>query len=327
MNLLNSISKRLVVPVLVAAMSISLAACGSEKKEVKVEDAVSVENGNISSESKVIAVGDETVTYSEYQTYYWLAKRDYENTYTDKLWGCQVDGDTIGQHAVEDIVRMIIQVKVLGKMAKEKGITIAVDEKQDIDYKADQYLDTLKDDEKVKNNITAEATRKIFEESEVARKMYDVITAAAVSNDSVANLHGAEVLLLKYSADDKNREEMRAQANAAASELKNYQGNFYSFVLDKTGKQPTEEIVGNMDERKNLSGAVLGLGTSKVSNVIEEKDGFYIAYIVKSGAKSVDKKYQEQYIRQQQVKAFQDEYAAQSKRYGVKVSKSLLSKK
>ena len=106
---------------LVLVLSLALSGCGKEeaKKEITKEQAASVDNGKLKGDSKVIAVGKTTVTYNEYQTYSYMLQNGYTTLLDGNVWNYSVSaGRTIGMDSIEDTIRMIIQIKVIGKWRK-----------------------------------------------------------------------------------------------------------------------------------------------------------------------------------------------------------------
>lgn len=324
----NSMWKRFLCGVLVAAVTLGMVACSGGKEEPeapKAEKAASVSNGTLKGDSAVIAVGSTAVLYDEYRVYSWFLKNQYEGMLSADVWNYNLDGTTVGQMAIEDILRLMIQIKVMNKAAALQQVSLGVDEKEDIDYKADQYLATIPAEVQQANGITAEIMHRIFEENEVARKMYDVVTGGVQANVDEASMQAAKVLMLCLPADDSNREQVKSQADAMAAELGQYKGNFTTFVKDKTGKAPEEVIIGKMDDRTNLINTALTMERYTTSGVIEEKDGYYIIYCLKSNTKGLNKVYREQYIAEQQNHTFQAAYENWAEKYEVRVSKSLLA--
>lgn len=325
----NRMIKKVISGILMVGLIVSLAACSEQEDAVKeitdVEKAASVSNGELKGDSTVIGVGKTKVLYDEYRIYNWFLKKQYEDVMSGDVWKYNLGDVTVGQSAIEDILRLIIQIKVMNKEAAAQGIGLGVDEKEGVDYKADQYFATVPAEEQQANGITAEGMHQIFEENEIARKMYDVVTGNVEANINEAAMQAAKVLMIYYPADDSNRVEVKAQIDALAAEQKNYKGNFYSFAREKTGKDPEEVIIGGMDTRTTLVSTALAMERYTVSGVVGEQDGYYLMYCLKKNTKGLNKVYREQYIAEQQNVAFQAAYENWAEKYEVKVSKSLLA--
>lgn len=324
--------KKWICGVAILVMSVNLMACSDQKaqenlpEEVKIEAAATVSNGELKADSTVVGVGSTKVVYDEYRMYSWFLKNQYEDVMSADVWNYNLGDVTVGQNATEDILRLIIQIKVMNKAAAEQGISLGVDEKEDIDHKADQYLATIPEEVQQANGITAERMHQIFEENEVARKMYDVVTGGVEANVDEASMQAAKVLLAYFPATDANREEIKTKAETVAAEMAAYKGNFYSGIREKTGTAPEETIIGKMDSRTNLANTALAMQKYSTSGVVEEKDGFYLMYCLKVNTKGLNRVYREQYVAEQQNMAFQAAYENWAEKYEVKVSKSLLTK-
>lgn len=325
----HNILKRVIGGILIGAMAIATAGCSEEEtvqKEIpKAEQAAKVNNGALEGDSTVVGVGNTRVSYDEYRIYSWFLKNQYEDLMSADVWNYNLGTTTVGQSAIEDILRLIIQIKVMNKEAAVQGIGLGVDEKEDVDYKADQYIATIPPETQAENGITAAGIHQIFEENEVARKMYDVVTGNVEANVDEASMQAAKVLLVFYPADDSNRAEVQMQIEGLKTEFGKYKGNFYSFVKDQTGKPPEEKIIGKLDSRANLVATALSMKKYTLSEVVSEQDGFYLMYCLKTNTKGLNKAYREQYIAEQQNMTFQAAYENWAEKYEVKVSKSLLA--
>lgn len=308
----------------------SMSACGQNKTEEPVtesERAVSVNNGTLTAESTALSVGKTAVTYDEYKVYYYFMKSQYEPVLGQDVWKYPVgaDGRTIGQDAIEDVLRLIIQVKVINKAAALQNVTLAADEKEEADNSASKYCETLSEDVKKENGINAVLVSRIFEENKLAEKMYNIITGKTEVNLSDDQCQAARVHLIYLKADDANREQARQKATELQSVAKSA-SSFYTLAKENTQAGQVEYLIGRQDSRTKLAQTVLGMKEGSISNVIEESDGFYIAYCVEENNKSIRNEYKNQIVEERQNKAFADEYKKWADAYEVKVSKSLLVK-
>ena len=69
----------------------------------------------------------------------------------------------------------------------------------------------------------------------------------------------------------------------------------------------------------------MALKKGQISNVIEENNGFYIAFCVKQDSAELQQQYRNQVVQDKQTEAFQKAYKNWSDKFQVKVSKALLS--
>ncbi len=323
--------KKCLATVLCLGVAISVSACGKTGQQpestVHKERAASVDNGSLSADSGVVSVGRTIVTYKEYKVYDYLMKSQYEDVLDTDVWTYTPpeEQESIGQEAIEDVVRLIIQIKVIGKAAASQGIELAADEKEEADHNAQECFASLPQEKMEQDGITQNLLSQIFEEHKLAEKMYNVVTGQVDVNLTQEQSNAARVQLIFRAANGQNKEEVRQQMQALAEQAKSLKGNFYKFARENTQSDEVECLVGQLDERSNLVNTVLGMQQYEMSGVIEESDGFYIAYCVEPTNSSIIEEYKNQAVEEKQVKAFQDAYAEWSKGYSVRVSRSLLA--
>lgn len=326
------VKNRVLAMLVCLSMVFGLCACGADTgtdpadTTSKKERAASVENGTLSADSTTIAVGKTTVLYREYQAYNYLMKSQYDGILDESVWDYTTGGveNSIGQEAVLDVVRLIIQIKVICKEAALQGITLAADEKEEADHNSKDYCDSLSDEIKEANGISEPVVNQIFEENKLAEKMYSVVTGKVDVNVTKDQAKAVRVQLIYLSTEGKQKEEVKKRADELCAQTKNLSGNFYKFANENTEADEVEYVIGMMDSRENLAGNVVKMKQGDISGVIEESDGYYIACCVQASGDALAKQYRNQVVEERQVKAFRDSYAGWSKNYNVRVSKSLL---
>lgn len=316
----------------VCSLCLILTACGGsepvEETTSKSERAVSVNNGTLEGDSVAISVGKTTIPYKEYKVYYYFMENQYASILTNDVWsytGALENGKSIGQEAVEDVLRLIIQVKVITKAASVQGVTLAADEKEEADYNARQFYGKLKDEVKRANSITLPLLIQIFEENKLAEKMYRVISGQVDVNVSEEQSRAARVQMIYLKTQGQDKAAVKKKADELCQQAKTSAGSFYKLARESTQGSEIEGIVGQMDTRSVLANTVLGMKKYEVSGVIEEKDGYYIAYCVTPSDKSINAAYKNQLVEERQIREFQNAYKEWSEQYEVKVSKSLLA--
>lgn len=324
--------RKILAWILSMAVVLGLTACGGGEAATETtsetERAASVNNGTLKEDSTTISVGKTTVPYSEYKVYYYFMKNQYEDVLSESVWS--QNGGTersIGQDAVEDVVRLIIQVKIICKAAALEGMTLAADEKEEADYNARTYLEGLSDEVKQANSMNISLLAQIFEENKLAEKMYQVVTGKVDVNVPEQDSQAAKVQLIYLKTTAQNKEQVRQTAQQLCQQAKTAETSFYSLAKANTQAEEIECYVGRMDSRTNLVNAVFGLKKNAVSDVIEESDGFYIAFMLQTPNEETNKVYKNQVVAERQMNAFKDSYKKWSEQYDVKVSKSLLAKK
>lgn len=317
---------------LCVSICLGMTGCGNEEPEKTSsgEKAVSVSNSNLKPESSVVAVGHTTVTYNEYRTYYYFMKNQYEGTLGEGVWQYSkaIEGNkSIGQEAIESVLRLIIQVKVICKEAAIQKVTLQTDEKEEADYNAKRVYESLAEKVRADNGIDLKVLTNMFEENKLAQKMYNVQIGKVNADLSADQIRAARVQLLYRRANKDNKAEVKAQIEQIRQNMNASGTNFYSTAKTNSDQDEVECLIGNSDERKNLAKAVLELKQGQISNVIEEADGFYIACCMQQDCAEIQQEYRNEVVLKKQIEAFQKEYKKWSDKFEVKVSKALLAQK
>lgn len=309
---------------LCCCVAFSMTACGSDEKEEPAEvteEAVNVDNGTLQEDSVAVAIGKTTVPYNEYKVYYYFMKNQYEDVLTADVWNYKADNTTIGQKAIEDVLRLIIQVKVINKAAISQGVMLAADEKEEADYNASQYFLEMSEEAKKENGITLSVLTKVFEENKLAEKMYNVVMGKVDTDISAEQEKATKVQLIYFPLEEKEKAD-----DVYAKVVKEAGNSFYALARANSFRDEVETLIGGLDTRTNLVQAVSALKKYEYTGVVQEADGYYIAYCVQKPGKKLNAQYKNEIIEERQIKAFQEAYKTWSAQYEVKVSKSLLVK-
>lgn len=307
---------------------LGLTGCGGtavEETGAGSERAASVDNGTMSEDSTALAVGKTKVPYREYKVYYYFMKNQYEDALTSDIWSYSgADGRSIGQDAIEDVLRLIIQVKVICKAASAQGIALDADEKEQANYNATTFCSGLSEAVKQENGISPVLMTQIFEENKLAEKMYSVVTGKADVNIPAQQCQAARVQLIYKKADAAGKEAARQEMDKLYQQLRSSGASFYAVAKNNTDAPEIECLIGRLDKRTNLVNTIMGMKKYDISNVIEEEDGYYLACCIQPPDKTVNAEYKNQVVAERQTGSFQEAYRKWSEEYEVRVSKSLL---
>lgn len=158
------------------AVSVVCGGCAERGKTVK-RNTVKLENGEITEDSVVIAVGDEGVRYSEVLNYSYLLKRQYEGNFSAQLWNYPLSEDqTIGGEAKQEIINMITQLKVIKSEAKKEDVTLSNDELDESIQKAESLMEKVSEEDKETYALSVQGFSEIYQDNILANKMFYIAT-------------------------------------------------------------------------------------------------------------------------------------------------------
>ncbi|MDR1701129.1 MAG: peptidyl-prolyl cis-trans isomerase [Lachnoclostridium sp.] len=302
------------------------------------EQAGSVANGDLAADSVIITVGNTDVTYREYQMYSYLLQSKYDTVLDSKIWDYRVQEDqTLGTEAVREIVRMIIQLKIIEKEAIKQNISLTVDEKEEITFNIGKFLVQVPETDKNKYHITEEMFQTVLENNVLARMMFDVVTGSVNTDITPEQERVSRVQMIYFMSNGTNKENKEIKLDAAgktalfdkanrvrARALKG--SNFYTLAEKNTSISGIDFDMGPEDEPGEVTKTALAMKAGTISEVISTDDGFYLLRCISNNDKAAVEAHREELILSRQTKAFQDKYKEWTENYEVRVSESILER-
>ena len=321
-----------VLAVLLAAAT--LTGCGGGKKNNG--GGVRLDNGDISSNSIVIRVGDEGVKYSEVQNYCYLLKKQYEGSFGNKLWNYDLgNSQTIGDEAKEEIIDMVTQLKVICANAKEQDISLTNDERDDALKLAEKLVNTATEEEKKDFCLTQQSLSQLYEENLLANKMFYIATDAADTevSDSEAQQVQIQFFQIITNGTQKNglevhlSSEEKKKAKERAEQLRRESikaADFLAYARNHTEGKLCELTLGRdcTEIDKAAVDAAFKLKKDAISKVVEADTGYYVIRCVNPFDEDATYAKKEAIIEERQTAMFKDKYAKWLGDSEVSISKS-----
>lgn len=280
----------------------------------------------------LMTVGDSVVTKEEALFYIYQLKSKYGDSLGSGLWNMDIgDGQKLGEYALEETKRHIMEINIICQTAKEQGVFLLDEEKEEARQKAQQYMSGLSSEAESDFGITRELVEKIYRENMLASKMYDVTTAKVTGEISDEDARCADIqyiqVMIKGSDGDavkkeQSGEDLEDARNRAKNLLKSAKksSDFKSFAQTNTEAPEVELTISKGDGPEDIEAAALSLHTGEFSDVVEGKEGYYIIYCVNESNEEEKMKKKEELINKAQDEKFMEEYTKWSQNYRVVVS-------
>lgn len=293
---------------------------GNTEADKKAEKAVKVEKKALTPGSVVIAVGDEAVEYREFMTYMYMLKDRYQDSIDDNIWSYNFeDGRSFEYMAKEETVSLITELKVISKEAKDFGIELGDDEKEDIKKYAQTVFDEMPSEETSEYGIDADLIAKIYMENELANKVYDACMSGIDTNIDENTVKQITVQYLYKNAANVTDSDMQKLKKAAGRS-----DDFKSFAESNTEADNTELTFGYGDMSEEFTNAAFALTPGQLSEIIAADGGYYIIYCVSNYNEEATNRKKEQIIAAEQKKIFEEKYSDWASGYEVEISNLIL---
>lgn len=140
-------------------------------------------SGEATEQIKVFTVGEETVYLNEVWIYAKTIQQEYEQNYGAGIWTVELQNENGEAQSVEmitkeDIIKEILQVKVLKAQADSFGVALTSEEITAIEQQAQDFINGLTDEDIQETGTTYELAVQVYQENAIAAKVYERIMEA-----------------------------------------------------------------------------------------------------------------------------------------------------
>ncbi len=196
----------------------------------------------------------------------------YEQIYTSQIWDIAVveDGTTFQEYLLEQIKQFMVDLKRIGAMAQEYGITLDNGEMEQLRRLAQDYYSQLTEADKAYTGAGSDDVLNLYQEYYLACKTVDVLTKNADLEISDNEAKVVEVSQIVLDNEFNAREVWQAVRSEGA--------DFDAIArANSTEEQIRREIVrGELSAR--MEEAVFAMNQGEISEIMEDNGRFYLFY-------------------------------------------------
>jgi foldase protein PrsA len=285
-------------------------------------DSHQLATNRFSNDSIVMTIGNETVKCREIKDYSYFLKCQYDSRFGKKIWQYSLGkSGTIGDQAKQEIVNMITQLRIINTAAASQNVKLTNDEVDEANLAAENLLKKASAADKKKYSLNAQEISEIYQENELAEKMFYRVTNQADTNvsDEEAKQISIQYLEVMTAGTDRNGTRISmntAEKKAAWDRVRQMKADlksnsaFYAYAQKNTDAKDTKLTFGK--DTNKLDSAVVkaafSLKTGQMSDVITGKDGYYIVYCTNDNDEKATYQKKEAIIEERQTSLFQKKY-------------------
>ncbi len=196
----------------------------------------------------------------------------YEQIYTSQIWDIAVveDGTTFQEYLLEQIKQFMVDLKRIGAMAQEYGITLDNGEMEQLRRLAQDYYSQLTEADKAYTGAGSDDVLNLYQEYYLACKTVDVLTKNADLEISDNEAKVVEVSQIVLDNEFNAREVWQAVRSEGA--------DFDAIArANSTEEQIRREIVRG-ELSAGMEEAVFAMNQGEISENMEDNGRFYLFY-------------------------------------------------
>jgi len=292
---------------------------------------------DVNSGELIALIGDIRVYYNEAMVYLKSAQEIYETDYGKDIWNVDIfgDGKTFGEHIKDEVIKQIVQIKVIRDKAEQMEIYLTEEEKADAAAYAAEHFAGLSDADIDRYLVTRELLEQVYEENILADKVFETLTIDVDTN--VSDLEARQITVqhiliygtepdeegnrkpLSFEQREKAYDKIRSLLERARSGE-----NFYSLAEANSEDDMIEYTFGRGGGPEEFSDAfeqaAFNLKTGEISDIITTEYGWHIIYCVTDFNEDATTQVKEKIIEDRRTKLFAELYEQWSADYDVVIN-------
>lgn len=212
---------------------------------------------------------DQAYTLPQSMVILTTERNQYQKIYTYQIWGTSLPGgQTFESYLIAQVKEFLQEMKMMNLLAENKGITLASAEKEEVKKAADEYFESLTDEDISYMSVTQEDVRTMYHDYYLSNKVVDELT-----KDMNLEISDSEAKVILVDQIVMSDQAAAADVLAKAQE----EGADFSAIAREYSEDPViERKIGRGENPGAYEDAAFLLAADQVSQVVKENGEYYI---------------------------------------------------
>lgn len=247
----------------------------------------------------IFRIGDSVCTLPEAKVYLCNYQNIYGSAYGLNLWEQEDSRAQLEKYVKELTISELARITCMDMLAAEQGISLNEEEKKKVADAAEEYFDSLNEDEIAYMDVTVETIQTLYENYALADKLYSSLTEGVneeVSDDEARIMHAMQIFVTNQETAD-----IVTQKLAAGDD-------FASLASDYNEASDIEITFGRSDIPKEVEDVVFSLEDEEISGCITTEQGYYFMKCVNKYDEELTQENKLAIAQEREKTAFNDAY-------------------
>ncbi len=247
----------------------------------------------------VFSIGGTSCSVAEAKVFLCNYQNLYGEIYGQSLWEDESVAEDLETYVKDVTIEQLAQMVSMDLLAEEQGISLTEDELSLVEQAAEEYYNSLTDEEISYMGIRLSHIEGLYEKYALAEKLYETLTADIETEISEDEARVVEVLQI-YVTDSSKAAAVQAGIESDT--------DFSTLAAQYNTAENIDITVKRGDYDEAIEEAIFALDDEEITDCIETDDGYYFFKCLDKNVEDLTAENKELIEQQQLKEAFNDVY-------------------
>lgn len=262
--------------------------------------------------SEVFKIGGLSCTVGEAKLLLMNVKNQYEEAFGKEIWEQEIEGKAFQVYVKDMVKNQLAQLKCMALYAQQEGISLTAEETELLGEAAQDYYNSLDQNERELLAISKEDVHKLYGDLAVSEKLYDKLTGDV--EEEISDAEAKVIVVWHIFKDCKNlsnteKAEKKRELLRLREQILSEGADFASLAEEHSDDTKLEYAFGRGEMEKSFEDAAFSLEAGEISGIVETEDGCHLIRCVSDYDEEKTVRNKTELLKRRKQEAFDKEYA------------------